>query len=306
MNCRRLVIFLVVTFGVRPVEAWGPEGHRTVARVAAAHLSAKAQAGVKNLLASDPLAKDAPSVAEIMAAVAVWADDIKQQTGTGEWHFLDLASSDTKAQIAARCPSAGCVTRAIDNMRPNLKSSHNLRHGSSSFTAAEQLKFVIHFMGDLHQPLHCATNADAGGNCLRTAGFGTNELHAAWDTGMIRQVLLKNTQEPALAGAIDMSFAGQFAGIVKVSGVDDMAIESHQVAFQAAYGPLLAKLRAPEPRPFLRVSTGACATKAADFFHIQPRPNLASLYGSATFDTVRRQLAAGGYRLADLLNTVFH
>ena len=190
-------------------------------------------------------------------------------------------------------------------MRPRLNSGQSLRHGSSSFSAAEQLKFVIHFMGDLHQPLHCATNADAGGNCLRTVGFGAGELHAAWDTGMIRHVLLKNIQEPALASAIDISFAGQAAGILKVSDVDDMAIESHQVAFQAAYGPLLARLRAPEPRPFLRVSTGACATKAADFFHIQPRPNLASLYGNTTFDTVRRQLAAGGYRLAELLNTVF-
>jgi S1/P1 nuclease len=192
-------------------------------------------------------------------------------------------------------------------MTPHLKSGETFTHGNNTFTAAEQLKFIIHLMGDLHQPLHCATNADAGGNCLRTAGFGTSELHAAWDGGMIRKVLLKTTTETALAQSLDQRFSGLLNTIVATTDLGDIAIESHSAAFQNAYGPMLANnlLPAPEPRPFLSLSPSECATKAADFFNIQPHPKLTQLYQMSTFDAVSQQLATGGYRLADLLNRAF-
>jgi len=192
-------------------------------------------------------------------------------------------------------------------MAPNLKPGTDLPHGAKPFTPTEQLKFIIHLMGDLHQPLHCATNADAGGNCLKTAGFKTSELHAAWDGGMIREVLLTGTKEADLARTLDTRFASRFADIVKVSDVSDMALESHDVAFRTAYGPMLDQHLLPgvEPRPFLSLTTSECAAKAPDFFNINPHPSLTKLSGEPTFDTVRQQLAAGGYRLAELLNTAF-
>jgi hypothetical protein len=286
---RRLVAVVLVCSG--PVLGWGPEGHRIVAMIAAAHLSPAAQSGVRGLLQSD------------MAEVANWADDVKGRTNSGDWHFIDLAASDRKSQIAARCPRGDCITVKLRAIAANLKAGRSFEQ----FSTAEELKLVIHLMGDLHQPLHCATNADAGGNCLRTSGFESTELHAAWDTGMLREVLLRGTTETGLARSIDARFANKFADIVKVTDFDDVALESHDVAFQMAYGPMFDKHLLPgqEPRPFFRLSPRECPAKASDFFDLRPRPNLAGLYGNATFDTLRRQLAVGGYRLAEMLNGLF-
>jgi hypothetical protein len=259
--------------------------------IAAAHLTAAAQDRVSRLLPSD------------LADAANWADDVKGKTNTGNWHFIDLAASDRKSQIAARCPQGDCITAKLRALVPDLRTGKSY----GRFTQSEQLKLVIHLMGDLHQPLHCATNADAGGNCLRTSGFGSMDLHAAWDGGMLREVLLKGTTETNLARALDLRYSSQFSEIVKVTDFEDMAVESHAGAFQSAYGPMLDKHLLPgqEPRAFFRLSPRECAVMAPDLFNLRPHPNLAELYGDATFETVRRQLATGGYRLATVLNSAF-
>jgi hypothetical protein len=285
-----------------------------VAVIAASHLSPSALRGVTALLKADPVAKGklgktptATTVAAAMASVSSWADDIKLPTHTGLWHFLDLAGSDQQAQLAERCPGGNCVTEKIRVMKANLVAHQGFPHGSQVFTLTEELKFIIHLMGDLHQPLHAATNADAGGNCLSTDGFGTSELHAAWDGGMIRRILLKGTNEADLERALDAKFAGQFAALTAVTEVNDMAMESHAIAFQTAYGPVLAsnKKLGAAPQAFRAVSALECATQAPEFFNIAPHPNLAQIYDNSTFDTLRQRLAVGGYRLAALLNAIF-
>jgi hypothetical protein len=310
----RLIVLLTVSLCANPAFGWGPEGHRIVAVIAASHLSPSAFHGVAALLKSDSVAKaklgrtpTPATLAAAMASVASWADDIKRATNTGSWHFLDLAGGDQQAQLQARCPGGNCVTEKIRVMTANLKARHGFPHGTQVFTPTEELKFIIHLMGDLHQPLHAATNADAGGNCLTTDGFGTTELHAAWDGGMIRRVLLKGMNEADLERALDTKFSAQFQALTAVTEVNDMALESHNVAFQKAYGPLMAGHQplGSAPRMFRAVSVTQCATEASDFFNISPHPNLAQLYNEATFDTLREQLVKGGYRLAALLNAVF-
>jgi len=309
-----LIVLIITGLCVNPAFGWGPEGHRIVAVIAASRLSPSAFEGVRALLKSDSIARiklgrtpTPATMAAAMASVASWADDIKRATNTGSWHFLDLAGSDQQAQLAARCPGGNCVTEKIRVMTANLKARRGFPRGTHVFTPTEQLKFIIHLMGDLHQPLHAATNADAGGNCLTTDGFGTTELHAAWDGGMIRRVLLKGTNEADLERALDTKFGAQFQALTAVMEVNDMALESHTVAFQKAYAPLLAGTLplGSAPRMFRAVSVLKCATDAPDFFNISPHPNLAQLYNDATFDTVRQQLVKGGYRLAALLNAVF-
>src|SRR5437867_8409288 len=130
----RRIIFLATVLFAHSAFGWGPEGHRIVARIAATHLSAGAQAGVKTLLKSDPLSKSllsgkktgASALSNAMAAVANWADDVKKETGTGSWHFLDLAASDGKPQLAARCPHDDCNSEKIRAMAPNLKPGTDL------------------------------------------------------------------------------------------------------------------------------------------------------------------------------------
>ncbi len=303
---RKLTTGLAILLFAPSAWGWGPEGHRLVARIAAGHLSAQAQARVQTLLAAD-----GQDLATAMATAATWADEIKSQAigaGTSDWHFLDLASSDTAAQLPERCPGNDCVTAQLRIMTANVQAGTSLKHGQTTFTPGQQLQFVIHFMGDLHQPLHCATNADAGGNCLKTQGFKATELHATWDTGLVAPLLLdsqgKALTETVVAAALDQQFQSQFAGFADLTDFDQMALESHSVAFQAAYGPMIQRkaLPKPEPRPYLKVSISQCATKAPDFFNIKPAVDLTKYYNDATLDAVRLQLAKAGYRLAALLN----
>ncbi len=306
-----LKIGLVLILSAKGVLAWGSEGHGLIARIAAKHLSQQAQARVAALLGAAP---GSGALAAAMAEAAPWADTIKSTSvgaGTDNWHFLDLAATDGAAQISERCPNNNCVSARLRIITANLKSGASLPHGDNMYTAVEQLKFVIHFMGDLHQPLHCATNADAGGNCLRTHGFGEHELHATWDTGLVDQIMKDarghEINETTVANSLDNEFAPQFAGLGNVTDFDQMALESHDVAFQAAYGPMLQRgiLPGAEPRPFLSVEVSRCESAAPDFYNLQPPVDLTVLYNPATLDAVRWQLAKAGYRLAAVLNGVW-
>jgi hypothetical protein len=246
-----------------------------------------------------------------MAAVASWSDEIKGEAlgaGTDNWHFLDLAATDGAAQLSQRCPNNDCVTAQLRIMTANLQAGASLANGSNTYSTTQQLDFVIHFMGDIHQPLHCATNADAGGNCLKTRGFDEDELHATWDTGLVNQLFMNaqghKMSEADLATALDAEFASQFTGTASLTDFNQIALESRDVAFQAAYGPMLQRGALPgvEPRPYLSVSVSRCSTEAPDFYNIKPPVDLTTFYNAATLDAVRLQLAKAGYRLAAVLN----
>lgn len=311
-------IGLVLLLSVRAGLPWGAEGHRVIARIAAQHLSPQARARLAALLATDSQAgpilssgSGGDALAAAMAAVAPWADTIKGTklgSGTDDWHFLDLAAADGAAEIGQRCANENCVTAQLGIMTANLKAGSSLPHGSNTYSPAQQLKFIIHFMGDLHQPLHCATNADAGGNCLATHGFGEHELHATWDTGLINQAMKDSKghaiSESAFAASLDSEFASQFAGSTNVTDFGQVALESHDIAFQVVYGPMLARgiLPGMEPRSYLNVEVSRCASEAPDFYNINPPVDLTVLYNAATLDAVRWQLAKAGYRLAVVLN----
>lgn len=284
---------------------WGAEGHRVIARIAAKHLAPGTAVRVSWLLGAGA-GVDALSPA--MADAAAWADSIKespQGAGTDSWHFLDLAAADGLGNIGQRCGN-NCVTALLRILSANLKTGASLKHGSNTFSAAQELKFVIHFMGDVHQPLHCATNADAGGNCLRTQGFGQDDLHATWDTGLVAQIMEDThghrISEVALANALDAEYGGQFSG--NIPDFDQMAVESRDIAFQAVYGPMLERgiLPGVEPRPYMNVRVSRCPTETMDFYNIHPPVDLTALYNAATLDTLRLQLAKAGYRLAAVLN----
>ena len=80
---------------------------------------------------------------------------------TAPWHFIDICLQDRRADIPARCPGGNCVTGKIDEYSKRLKDGNYDRWG-----AAGDLAFLIHFVGDIHQPLHAANDADRGGNCI--------------------------------------------------------------------------------------------------------------------------------------------
>lgn len=163
---------------------WGREGHRLTALVAETYLTPAAKEQVEALLGRESL-----------AGVAPWADEYREMhPETAPWHFDDIPGSEAKYDRQRDCPvgrdSASpwrdCLTDRILYFEERLADTSLGRA-----ERAQALKFLVHFMGDLHQPLH--TVADArGGNDLHVKIFGQQcgngngcNLHEVWDTELV-------------------------------------------------------------------------------------------------------------------------
>ena len=155
--------------------SWGVTGHRTVGKIADGHLTANARAGVRDLLGS-----------ETLADVSTWADEVRGQEKyrqTGSWHYINLPLGLDYEQFKGR----------VENMlESNVYSALGQQmqiitdKSASREQKVEALKFVVHFVGDLHQPMHVSRAEDKGGNTvqLNYDGQGTN-LHSLWDSKLI-------------------------------------------------------------------------------------------------------------------------
>jgi S1/P1 Nuclease len=188
------VIWLLLALVAVPrAEAWGDLGHEVTALVAYRHLTPKARSALNALLASDTDTLTKPD----FASRATWADKYRNtHRETAAWHFVDIEIDhpDLKAacfgfpalapgQTASQGPERDCVVNKIESFAGEL--------ASSTTSPAERLlalKFLIHFVGDVHQPLHSADHDDRGGNCigLSPPPDGTDKnLHAYWDVGAV-------------------------------------------------------------------------------------------------------------------------
>jgi hypothetical protein len=172
--------------------AWGDLGHEVTALIAYRHLSPAARTALDALLASDT---DTLTAGDF-ASRATWADKYRNMhRETAAWHFVDIEIDQPDleracfgfptlqgGQWASQGPAQDCVVNKIDEFLAELKNP--------STPAAERLlalKFLIHFMGDLHQPLHAADHHDRGGNCigLSPPQGAQNNLHAYWDVNVV-------------------------------------------------------------------------------------------------------------------------
>src|SRR5580700_6334384 len=107
-----------------------------------------------------------------------------EDRSTAPWHFIDICLQDRRVDVPARCLGSNCVTGKIDEFSIRLKEGSYDRWG-----AAGDLAFLIHFVGDIHQPLHTANDADRGGNCvLVDSQPPARNLHDAWDTAIVRRL----------------------------------------------------------------------------------------------------------------------
>ncbi|OAA61680.1 nuclease s1 [Niveomyces insectorum RCEF 264] len=159
------------------VAAWGGFGHITIAYVASSFVHDRTAATFQGLLRNQS--------AHYLAGVATWADSIRYTKWghfTGPFHFID-AKDDPPARcdvvLARDCKAAGCVVSALGNYTDRL-----LDHTLSAAERAQAAKFVVHFVGDMHQPLH-AEDVQRGGNgiAVQFDGRGVN-LHHVWDTSI--------------------------------------------------------------------------------------------------------------------------
>ena len=256
----RRALFLVGLLGFLfpvPIGAWGDAGHRIVALVAADRLSPAVATAAHNLLEGKTLAE-----------VATEADRIRQfRPETKNWHFVDIPKNATDYDPTRDCQptdNGDCAIAAIERFRTTLADATK-----PTADRKEALTFLVHLLGDLHQPLHCANNNDRGGNEVKVKWFGKrSNLHAIWDTGIIEEAALTDREfADEIAGGVT---AAEVASI-QAGTVIDWALEAHKLAKTHAYKISASKLLGPQ-------------------------------YYDANADTVDQQLLRAGLRLAKVLN----
>jgi len=306
---------LVLIVAAAPARPWGCRGHRTIALIAEMHLTPNALATARTLLTNHPIDPDLsrfckPRSRNVFVDASTWADDVRGDKKsplhvTGPWHFLDIPRDAARNEVGALCPAKGCVTKAISDQLDVLRSS-----SAAPEEKANALRFVIHLVGDLHQPLHCTTNSDRGGNCVPVtyfsrvptlhAGKYSPNLHAIWDTDIIERIPQQGTSKH-FADKLDARFHSQMAAW-QTGSFDDWAWESHQLAEQPVYGKLPKAIPLEPRRPRIE--------KCTDNNNIGKRMrNLREVvrppYQNAAAPVIEEQLAKAGIRLAMVLNQLW-
>ncbi len=158
----------------RPALAWGRMGHRASARLAESRLSPQARAIIRDLL--EP--------GESLADASTWADENNREIrGSAGWHFVNVPVS-AQHYDPRDCRRGGCVVSKITEFRGALLDPH-----ASRSRRRMALRFYIHLVQDLHQPMHVADRNDRGGNNLqlRYGRYDNTNLHQIWDSGLLYQ-----------------------------------------------------------------------------------------------------------------------
>jgi hypothetical protein len=256
--------------------------------VAAAHLTDAARIRVARILN----VLDSPqAVADALAAISTWADETKVQTNTGEWHYIDLTLQDHKSDIPERCEHDNCAPVRIHLFAAELSSTV----GDRRYSELDALRYLVHFVGDIHQPLHTISDADLGGNCerLNPPVDTAQNLHALWDGGIVNEI---SSDDKALASDLDHeihSFSGFHRRRLSRGNEEDWVWESHELAKRVIYERLHIPI---EPIEFPHACKDAPTTIAG--FKAQ----INSVYVNNMKPIVRMQLIRAGLRLARLLN----
>jgi len=305
---------------VRPAPAWpwGCEGHETIALIASRQLTPHARKMVSELLQPSPidprLERSCRAAGNVFADASTWADDVRRDQSspffnTGRWHFINIPRGASSGEVGRFCPSsAGCIVTAIENQLAVLR-----KIGGERRRAGEALMLLIHFIGDLHQPLHCSTNNDAGGNCVPVTYFGIApqlssdrqeddvyqpNLHAVWDTNIIRRIV-GHRGSSWFAAFLQQRFAAQMPAWQRMPiDVRAWAWESHRVAEQTAYGQL------PVAIPIASSRRGVqCGEVSQKMLALHER--LGQRYQDAATPIIEEQLSKAGVRLAMVLNRLW-
>lgn len=282
-----LVVAGLSTFcSVTPAYAWGDEGHEVVGLIANNYLDPAVRTKVNAILAGDTTHLTATTLID---SEATWADKYRdsssaRHTATAQWHFVDIeitAPNLTTAcfgrpalpsgTVASKGPANDCVVDKIEEFQAELLNS-----ATSATELREALQFVLHFVGDIHQPLHSSDDNDAGGNdkTVTAPGIASNSLHHYWDTEFVN---LLGSSESAIAQSLIANITTNEITQWSAGTADDWAMESFTIAQNHAYGLL--------PAP---TSTNHYSLPAS--------------YVTDAKSVVATQLSKAGVRLAFVLN----
>jgi hypothetical protein len=293
-----VLLFCLAILVGRPAPAWGPEGHQVVARIAAGHLNSHARTEVAAILGVS-----ISSAADEMARVSTWADEIRSaHKETASWHFVNIPRDQPNGKPSRFCPKGNCVTFRIEDFRRRLASGQpgpNMSSGPAEWTRSDQLKFLIHFVGDVHQPLHAVDNSDHGGNCIAVTSLRSGNLHRAWDTTILERTDPDGIALARLLSAEYDALASSEKSALGSGTPDEWASEAHRLALRVAYRhtkPSIPLVR-PEVEPI------DCAHAPAAIRALRVR--LSHRYIESARSVIEEQLLKAGVRLAAILNSIW-
>lgn len=272
-----------------PALAWGEYAHRVTARMALAGVQPATRAEIARLLKAAPAVGTPDCPIATLEDAAVWPDCVRSRHNdrfgySAPWHYQNNSICAAGFDAQAGCADGNCVSGAIPRMARQL--------GNRRLPAAQRLQalaFLVHFIGDLHQPLHSADAGDKGGNDVR-ASYGAKapdrmNLHRIWDTEMTEHAL---TEPPAIGAALGPA-QRKAARTAPRSLADKVAIwsrEAFEVARRVTYG---------------RLPGGPRCTPGGE-----PVRTLVidRAYVAAATPVVRAQVRRAGARIADTLDAV--
>ncbi len=250
-----LSLFFISAVPTNKEYRWGQTGHRVVGHIADGMLSKKATKQVKRVLGYETLAE-----------VSTWMDEIKSDrtySYAGSWHYTTIPDGQTYA--TAEKQENGDIIWAIDKIVTELKSGSLTPEQEST-----NLKFLVHLVGDIHQPFHVGNGEDRGGNDVKVKYFGSNtNIHSVWDSRMIDGKQYSYTE---LASRVNHATKSEIK-ILQSASVEDWAIES--------------------------------MSYRAKMYDLPENGQLSYRYAFDHFAFVERRLMEAGVRLAGVINEIY-
>ncbi|MDT8409004.1 MAG: S1/P1 nuclease [Wenzhouxiangellaceae bacterium] len=179
----RFMVLLCAVLLCSQAHGWGATGHRVAAQIAAGYLAPEARIAVAEILGPETLAE-----------ASTWPDFMRAnpsefwQVTANPWHYLTVPPGKSYSEVGA--PPEGDALTALEGFAETLRDPE-----SSTDDKALALRFAVHIIGDLHQPLHVGNGSDRGGNDFRITYFGQgSNLHRLWDSQMIDRRQLSYTE----------------------------------------------------------------------------------------------------------------
>jgi hypothetical protein len=248
-------IFILAILLQTEALAWGQNGHRVVGQVAQNHIKKKVSRKLYKLLGGESLAE-----------ASVWMDDIRSDSTydhTHDWHWVTIPDS-LKYEETDKNPK-GDILEAINRISAALKQG-----GLPLQTEREYIKYLVHLVGDIHQPLHVGSGHDRGGNAHKVEWFRKNSnLHRVWDTEMIE--------------SSNLSFS-EITGFLSKPSREEISLWQKQSPEEWA-------MESKALRP--------------QVYNLPEDNQIGYEYMYHNWDTVEHRLLQAGVRLAGLLNEIY-
>jgi len=274
---KAVVVFAIALFASVAQAEWGFTVHGIVSQIAQANLTSRAASQVQSLVGGD------------LESICTWADDIRSQSKyawSAELHYVNPLSSNYPSvcsfNYARDCAKQNCVVGAIYNYTAQLLGT------KPSPSKAEALKFLTHFVEDIHNPVHVfGPPALSGGNNINVKFYGSSwNLHALWDSGISEKTISNLGSQSRYISEILSKANGKWRSEI----ITAMSCRSNR---NTSICP---------DEWAVEVEKINCATVMTGVYN---GASLSDAYYNLNYEVVEKQLALAGYRLAAVLNEIF-